>query len=112
MAIQITFPDGNQKSFDAPISGLAIAQGISPGLAKKAAVIQVNGELWDLTRPIDRDAMRANHAADFAHATSPPRIENERMCISLQPRRDRCPSRPLPDGAQVSASAIQFFSRV
>ncbi|WP_020648450.1 threonine--tRNA ligase [Solimonas variicoloris] len=56
MSIQITFPDGNVKSFDAPVTGLAIAQGISPGLAKKAAVIAVNGELWDLTRPIDRDA--------------------------------------------------------
>jgi len=56
MSIQITFPDGNQKSFDAPPTGLEIAQGISPGLAKKAAVVRVNGELWDLTRPIDRDA--------------------------------------------------------
>ncbi|MGH8504415.1 MAG: TGS domain-containing protein, partial [Stenotrophobium sp.] len=56
MSIQITFPDGNKKSFDAPVSGLQIAQGISPSLAKKAAVIKVNGELWDLTRPIDRDA--------------------------------------------------------
>jgi threonyl-tRNA synthetase len=56
MSIQITFPDGNVKSFEAPVTGLAIAQGISPGLAKKAAVISVNGELWDLTRPIDRDA--------------------------------------------------------
>jgi len=56
MAIEITFPDGNKKSFDAPVTGLAIAQGISPGLAKKAALVKVNGELWDLTRPIDRDA--------------------------------------------------------
>jgi threonyl-tRNA synthetase len=56
MSIEITFPDGNKKSFEAPVTGLAIAQGISPGLAKKAAVIEVNGELWDLTRPIDRDA--------------------------------------------------------
>jgi threonyl-tRNA synthetase len=56
MSIQITFPDGNRKSFDAPVTGLAIAQGISPGLAKKAVVIKVNGEQWDLTRPIDRDA--------------------------------------------------------
>ncbi|MEC9364096.1 MAG: threonine--tRNA ligase [Sinimarinibacterium flocculans] len=56
MSIEITFPDGNKKSFDEPVTGLAIAQGISPGLAKKAAVIEVNGELWDLTRPIDRDA--------------------------------------------------------
>lgn len=56
MSIQITFPDGNQKSFEIPPTGLEIAQGISPGLAKKAAVVKVNGELWDLTRPIDRDA--------------------------------------------------------
>ena len=56
MSIQITFPDGNVKSFDAPVTGLDIAQGISPGLAKKAVVVNVNGELWDLTRPIDGDA--------------------------------------------------------
>ena len=56
MSIQITFPDGNQKTFEVPPTGLQIAQGISPGLAKKAAVVKVNGELWDLTRPIDRDA--------------------------------------------------------
>jgi threonyl-tRNA synthetase len=56
MPVEITFPDGNKKSFDAPITGLAIAQGISPGLAKKAAVVKVDGELWDLTRPIASNA--------------------------------------------------------
>jgi threonyl-tRNA synthetase len=56
MAIQITFPDGAKKSFDAPPTALAIAQGISPGLAKKSVVARVNGELWDLTRPIAQDA--------------------------------------------------------
>ena len=56
MSIQITFPDGNVKSFDAPPTGLSIAQGISPGLAKKAALIKLDGELYDLTRPIERDA--------------------------------------------------------
>jgi threonyl-tRNA synthetase len=56
MSIQITFPDGAKKSFDAPPTALAIAQGISPGLAKKSVVARVDGELWDLTRPIERDA--------------------------------------------------------
>jgi threonyl-tRNA synthetase len=56
MGIQITFPDGAKKSFDAPPTALAIAQGISPSLAKKAVVARVNGELWDLTRPIEHDA--------------------------------------------------------
>ncbi|TJY56605.1 threonine--tRNA ligase [Sinimarinibacterium sp. CAU 1509] len=56
MAIEITFPDGNVKAFDAPVTGMDIARGISPGLAKKAAVITVDGEQWDLSRPIDRNA--------------------------------------------------------
>jgi len=56
MSIQITFPDGNIKQFDAPPTGLEIAQGISPGLAKKAVIVKINGEGWDLTRPITQDA--------------------------------------------------------
>ena len=56
MSIEITFPDGAKKPFDAGITALAIAQGISPGLAKKTVVARVNGQLWDLTRPITEDA--------------------------------------------------------
>ncbi|MBX6419641.1 MAG: threonine--tRNA ligase [Sinobacteraceae bacterium] len=56
MSIQITFPDGRRKTYDTPPTGLAIAQSISPSLAKKAVVVKVDGELWDLTRPIERSA--------------------------------------------------------
>jgi threonyl-tRNA synthetase len=56
MPIEITFPDGNKKSFEAPPTALSIAQGISPGLAKKSVVARVDGKLWDLTRPIERNA--------------------------------------------------------
>ncbi|ROH88816.1 threonine--tRNA ligase [Stagnimonas aquatica] len=56
MSIEITFPDGAKKPFDAGITALAIAQGISPGLAKKCVVAKINGQLWDLTRPIHEDA--------------------------------------------------------
>ena len=56
MSIQITFPDGAVKPFDSGVTALAIAQGISPGLAKKTVVAKINGELWDLTRPITKDA--------------------------------------------------------
>jgi threonyl-tRNA synthetase len=52
----ITFPDGNQRSFDAPVTGFEIAKGISPSLAKKAVVVKVNGQQWDLTRLIEQDA--------------------------------------------------------
>ncbi|HUR40237.1 MAG TPA: threonine--tRNA ligase [Verrucomicrobiae bacterium] len=56
MSIEITFPDGATKSFDAPPTALAIAQAISPGLAKKSVVARVDGELWDLSRPIEKSA--------------------------------------------------------
>jgi threonyl-tRNA synthetase len=56
MSVRITFPDGSSRSYDVPPTGLSIAQSLSPGLAKKAVVVKVDGELWDLTRPIDRDA--------------------------------------------------------
>lgn len=56
MSIQITFPDGATKQFDQAITGLAIADGISSGLRRNAVAIEVNGELWDLTREIQTDA--------------------------------------------------------
>jgi threonyl-tRNA synthetase len=56
MSIQITFPDGAVRPFDAGVTGLAIAESISKGLAKKAVAVKVDGKLWDLTRPIEADA--------------------------------------------------------
>lgn len=55
-SIHITFPDGNQKVFDAGVSLSDIAQSISPGLRKKALAGKVNDELYDLKRPILQDA--------------------------------------------------------
>ncbi|MFP6688083.1 MAG: threonine--tRNA ligase [Alphaproteobacteria bacterium] len=52
----ITLPDGSTRSFDNPVSGLEIATSIGPGLAKAALVISVDGELRDLSRPIETDA--------------------------------------------------------
>ncbi|NTL98690.1 threonine--tRNA ligase [Enterococcus faecium] len=54
--IKITFPDGAVKEFEAGITTLAIAESISKSLAKKALAGKVNGQLIDLTRPIEEDA--------------------------------------------------------
>ncbi|MCP5152321.1 MAG: threonine--tRNA ligase [Ectothiorhodospiraceae bacterium] len=53
---EITLPDGSVRAFDGPVTGLAIAESIGRRLARDAAVIRVDGELWDLTRPIEQDA--------------------------------------------------------
>lgn len=54
--IKITFPDGNVREYPKGITGLEIAQSISPRLASEVLSISVNDELWDLTRPINQDA--------------------------------------------------------
>jgi threonyl-tRNA synthetase len=54
--IEITLPDGSKQSVAAETRPIDIAQSISPRLADAAIVARVNGELFDLTRPIGKDA--------------------------------------------------------
>jgi len=54
--IKITFPDGNIKEFNKGTTGYQIAQSISGRLAKEALSVGVNGETWDVSRPINVDA--------------------------------------------------------
>jgi len=54
--IEITLPDGSKKPVAAGTSPLEIARSISPRLADAAIVAKVDGELYDLTRPLESDA--------------------------------------------------------
>jgi threonyl-tRNA synthetase len=54
--VEVRLPDGSAKHFPAGVTGAEIAQAISSGLARNALSIKVNGEVWDLDRPITTDA--------------------------------------------------------
>ncbi|MFN5170250.1 MAG: threonine--tRNA ligase [Cyclobacteriaceae bacterium] len=54
--VNITLPDGSIRTFPSAVKGIEIAQSISEGLARNALAIEVNGEIWDLSRPIGQDA--------------------------------------------------------
>jgi threonyl-tRNA synthetase len=54
--ITLTFPDGARREFPSDITGLEIAKGISPSLAKRTVAMALDGELADLSDPISRDA--------------------------------------------------------
>jgi threonyl-tRNA synthetase len=54
--INITLPDGTVRNYPKGTTGLDIAKSISEGLARKILAAEVNGEVWDATRPIDTDA--------------------------------------------------------
>ncbi|MCM1448844.1 MAG: threonine--tRNA ligase [Clostridiales bacterium] len=54
--IKITFPDNSVKEYESGVTPLAVAESLSPRLAREVLVAEVNGEPWDLTRPIVEDA--------------------------------------------------------
>jgi threonyl-tRNA synthetase len=54
--INIKFPDGAVRQYEAGISADGIAKSISEGLARKVLAASVNGEVWDSARPITSDA--------------------------------------------------------
>ncbi len=53
--IEITLPDGSKRPYKKGVTGFEIAESIGSRLAKDAVVVKVNGDLWDLTRPIEED---------------------------------------------------------
>ncbi|WP_153631343.1 threonine--tRNA ligase [Prolixibacter sp. SD074] len=62
--IQITLPDNSVKEFEPGVTGFEIARSISNRLAKDVLSISVNGQVWDLTRPINEDASIKLHTWD------------------------------------------------
>ncbi len=64
--IKITFPDKSVKEYREGVNGLEIAKSISGQLAREVLAITVNGEVWDINRPI------LNDAAIFLHKWEDP----------------------------------------
>ncbi len=54
--LQVTLPDGSQREAAAGTTPRQIAESIGPGLARAAIAARVNGEIWDLDRPLDSNA--------------------------------------------------------
>lgn len=62
--IKITLPDKSTREYEGPVNGYEIAKSISNSLAKQVLSISVNGEVWDLTRKINKDASVKLHTWD------------------------------------------------
>jgi threonyl-tRNA synthetase len=52
--IDLIFPDGSKRSYDDGVTGKAVAASIAPSLAKRAALVKLDGELLDVDRPLDK----------------------------------------------------------
>ena len=62
--IKITFPDGSVREYEQGVTGLQIAESISPALARNVVSCGVNGETTELNRPINNDATIALYKFD------------------------------------------------
>jgi threonyl-tRNA synthetase len=75
--MNITFPDGAVRQYEQGSSAMNIAKSISEGLARRILAAEVNGEIWDLSRPINNDASikfltweDANGKSTFWHSSA------------------------------------------
>jgi hypothetical protein len=62
--VKITFPDGSVREYEQGVTGLQIAESISPALARDVVSCGVNGETTELNRPINEDAKIALYKFD------------------------------------------------
>lgn len=62
--IKVTFPDSSVREYASGITGLQLAESISPRLAQEVLSITVNDQIWDLSRPINTDASIKLHKWD------------------------------------------------
>src|SRR5712672_3702793 len=68
MMVALTFPDGARREYPDNITGLDIAKGISPSLAKRTVAMALDGVVVDLADPIEHDAKIEFIARDDARA--------------------------------------------
>ena len=68
--IKITLPDGSLREYPKGSSAMDIAKSISEGLARKVLAANINGEVWDSTRPIHEDVSLKLLTWDDAEAKS------------------------------------------
>lgn len=54
--VKITFPDGSVREYEQGVTGLQIAESLSPALARDVVSCGINGETTELNRPINEDA--------------------------------------------------------
>ena len=68
LKVALTFPDGATREFPKNTTGLDIAKGISPSLAKRTVAMALDGTVVDLADPIEQDARIEFIARDDARA--------------------------------------------
>nr|WP_027133994.1 threonine--tRNA ligase [Geminicoccus roseus] len=105
----ITLPDGATRSFETPPTGFEVAGSIAKSLAKKALAIEVDGELRDLSRPIEQDArIRIITAAD---PEAGPLLRHDTAHVMAEAVQDLFPGTQVTIGPSIENGFYYDFYR-
>jgi threonyl-tRNA synthetase len=107
--IDVKFPDGAVRSYDDAITPLAIAEGISKGLAKKAVAAKVNGAWWDLGRPLPGSVELALVMRDTADGLEV--LRHDAAHVMAQAVQDLFPGTQVTIGPTIEDGFYYDFAR-
>jgi len=105
----LTLPDGSVRRFDTPVTGLALAENIGRKLAKDAVAVRVDGELWDLSRPIDTDAAVAIVTRDSAEGVT--LLRHDAAHVMAQAVKELYPDAQVTIGPAIEEGFYYDFAR-
>ncbi|MEO1101014.1 MAG: threonine--tRNA ligase [Pseudomonadota bacterium] len=107
--IEVTLPDGSKRDYEDGASPLDVAESISKSLAKKAIAAKVDGEMYDLTRPLDGDA-----AVAIVTANDPEGVElirHDAAHVLAQAVQDLFPGTQVTIGPVIDDGFYYDFAR-
>nr|MDJ0951886.1 TGS domain-containing protein [Alphaproteobacteria bacterium] len=109
--ITITLPDGSQRRYAAGTTGTGVAADIGPGLAKAAVAIKVDGELRDLSRPIEADAALEIVTLKSDDDTVLPLIRHDCAHVMAEAVQDLFPGTQVTIGPPIENGFYYDFAR-
>ncbi len=107
--IAITLPDGAVRELTTPVTGLELAASISKGLARQAYMIEVDGEMRDLSRPLERDARVRIVKAD--DPTALPHIRHDCAHVMAEAVQELFPGTQVTIGPAIEGGFYYDFFR-
>ena len=109
MSLSLTFPDGAVRSYDDGVTPLAVAESISKSLAKKVVAAKLDGQWWDLTRPIEQDARFELVVRDSAEGLEV--LRHDAAHVLAQAVQDLFPGTQVTIGPTVEDGFYYDFAR-
>jgi threonyl-tRNA synthetase len=107
--VAVTLPDGSVRSFATPPTGREVAEAIGPGLAKQAYLVEVDGVVQDLARPITKDArVRILKASD---PEALPHLRHDCAHVMAEAVQDLFPGTQVTIGPAIETGFYYDFFR-